>query len=163
MGSYYPFGLKHKGYNNVVTSTNPAQDYKYQGQELNESLGYDMYEFELRHYDASLGRFAIIDPYMQFASPYVAMGNNPVVSYDPDGGYCTDANGNAIACPDDAIYDEYRDNENKGISIPDEPVVINATNKTDDGDCEDCHKKVDDSFWFPKLNGAPMFNLSKIS
>ncbi|MFK5855152.1 MAG: DUF6443 domain-containing protein, partial [Bacteroidota bacterium] len=35
--NYYPFGLKHKGYNNVVNGT--EHPYKYNGKELNESLG----------------------------------------------------------------------------------------------------------------------------
>jgi RHS repeat-associated protein len=115
--NYYPFGLKHKGYNNAPLTNHP---YKYQGQELNESLDYNMYEFELRHYDAAIGRFVTTDPYEQFMSPYLAMGNNPVVSFDPDGGLCYDSNGNQITCPDDDIYDEYRDNEDSHITILDE-------------------------------------------
>ncbi|WP_268849232.1 hypothetical protein [Flavobacterium aestivum] len=35
---YYPFGLKHSGYNSVVTSTNPAQKVKFQGQERQDEL-----------------------------------------------------------------------------------------------------------------------------
>ncbi|MDZ4146693.1 MAG: RHS repeat-associated core domain-containing protein [Flavobacteriaceae bacterium] len=133
--NYYPFGLKHKGYNNVVTSTNPALKYKFQGQELEESLGLDMYEFELRHYDASIGRFVTTDPFEQFDSPYVAMGNNPIVSFDPDGGYCLDANGNQVACPDDAgdFYDEYKDSETNHITLLDEVEVTNSLFPTDDG------------------------------
>ena len=34
----YPFGLKHKGYNNVVTSTNPALKRKYGGMEFQDEL-----------------------------------------------------------------------------------------------------------------------------
>jgi hypothetical protein len=40
------------------------------------------------------------DPYGQFFSPYLGMGNNPISSIDPDGGFCFDANGNSIPCPD---------------------------------------------------------------
>jgi hypothetical protein len=57
-------------------------------------------------------------------SPYIAMGNNPITSFDPDGGQCYDANGNQIACPDDDIYDEYRDNPNNRIDIMPEVVVV---------------------------------------
>ena len=35
--------------------------------------------------DAALGRWFGTDPQDQFASPYVAMGNNPVMGIDPDG------------------------------------------------------------------------------
>lgn len=82
-----------------------------------------MYEFELRHYDAAIGRFVTADPYEQFSSPYLAMGNNPVVSFDPDGGYCYDSNGNQIACPDGDIYDDYRDNPDNRIDFMPEVVV----------------------------------------
>ncbi|MGX1931134.1 DUF6443 domain-containing protein [Flagellimonas sp. 2504JD4-2] len=123
--NYYPFGLKHKGYNDAVSElgNSVANRWKYQQQELNESLDYNMYEFELRHYDAAIGRFVTTDPYEQFDSPYLAMGNNPVVSFDPDGGYCYDANGNQIACPEDELYDDYRDNEENHINVLDEVVV----------------------------------------
>lgn len=36
--NYYPFGLKHKGYNSNVTSTNPALKRKYNGIELEDAL-----------------------------------------------------------------------------------------------------------------------------
>lgn len=36
-------------------------------------------------YDAALGRWFGVDPQNQFASPYLAMGNNPVMMVDPDG------------------------------------------------------------------------------
>ncbi|MGV6828178.1 MAG: hypothetical protein ACWA45_02125 [Flavobacteriales bacterium] len=57
---YYPFGLRHKGYNNVINGT--EHSYKYQEQELNESLGYNIYEFELRHYDPGIGRSVTLEP-----------------------------------------------------------------------------------------------------
>ncbi|MEM9680435.1 MAG: hypothetical protein AAF901_08935 [Bacteroidota bacterium] len=42
-----------------------------------------------------------MDPYRQFASPYIGMGNNPIKYTDPDGG-CVDADGNTIPCPNGA-------------------------------------------------------------
>jgi hypothetical protein len=33
-----------------------------------------------------IGRFTTIDPMRQFASPYVGMGNNPIIGIDPTGG-----------------------------------------------------------------------------
>jgi RHS repeat-associated protein len=38
-----------------------------------------------RMYDGATGRWLVPDPAAQFANPYLAMGNNPVVSMDPDG------------------------------------------------------------------------------
>jgi RHS repeat-associated protein len=58
---------------------------KYQGQEYEPALGLNMHEFEARHYDPQLGRWVVPDPANQYASPYMAMGNNGVIMYDPDG------------------------------------------------------------------------------
>ncbi len=84
--SYFLFGLKHKGYNNVVNGT--EHDWKYQGQELTEDLGYNMYEYKWRHYDASIGRFNVVDPLAEersWVSPYNFVQNNPINRIDPDG------------------------------------------------------------------------------
>ena len=89
-----------------------------------------MHEFELRHYDASIGRFVTTDPYEQFENPYLAMGNNPVVSYDPDGGYCKDANGNVIACPDGYIFNEYSDSEDNHTTIFDDVEIGGSSTST---------------------------------
>jgi RHS repeat-associated protein len=71
--------------------------YAYQGQfaEKDEETGWN--HFELREYDAVIGRFTRIDPARQFASPYVGMGNDPVSGVDPTGG-CVDSNGKVVPC-----------------------------------------------------------------
>ncbi len=60
--------------------------YAYQGQysEKDEETGWE--HFELREYDPVIGRWLIPDPYGQYWSPYMAMGNNPVNTVDPRGG-----------------------------------------------------------------------------
>ncbi|WP_250149327.1 RHS repeat-associated core domain-containing protein [Flagellimonas sp. 389] len=150
--NYYPFGMKHSGYNGNVSplGSSLAKKFKYQGQELNNSLGYNMYEFELRHYDPTIGRFVTTDPYEQFHSPYVAMGNNPIVSFDPDGGYCYDANGNQIACPTDAgdLYDDYVDSEENHITILDEAVVTEKSKET----------KANEAYWAEINKRAEILN-----
>jgi len=60
--NYYPFGLKHNGYNNYVTSTNSASKYKYQGQERQDELSLNWDSFKWRNYDYAIGRFMCIDP-----------------------------------------------------------------------------------------------------
>jgi len=62
--NYYPFGLKHKGYNEVVNSnrSEAAEKYKFQEQERNEELGLDWDSFKWRNYDYAIGRFMNIDP-----------------------------------------------------------------------------------------------------
>jgi hypothetical protein len=38
-------------------------------------------------YSSRIGRWLSVDPYAQYWSPYLAMGNNPVSRVDPDGGF----------------------------------------------------------------------------
>src|SRR5690606_20047985 len=45
--------------------------------------------FELREYDPVIGRWIATDPYGQYWSPYIGMGNNPVDGIDADGGFKT--------------------------------------------------------------------------
>ncbi len=60
--SYYPFGLKHKGYNNNANSITNKYKYGYQGQELQDELGLGWSSFKWRNADPALGRFMSIDP-----------------------------------------------------------------------------------------------------
>ncbi|MEQ6122702.1 RHS repeat-associated core domain-containing protein [Pseudotenacibaculum sp. MALMAid0570] len=90
MLDYYPLGLKHKGYNNVVSSNGNslAQKYGYNGKELNDELGLNWHDYSARNYDATLGRWMNIDPLaeqMRRHSPYNYAFNNPVYFIDPDG------------------------------------------------------------------------------
>ncbi|PQJ80317.1 RHS repeat-associated core domain-containing protein [Polaribacter porphyrae] len=92
MGSYYPFGLKHRGYNNVTSSNgnSVAQKFGYNGIELEESLGLNLHEMDFRQYDASIGRFTSIDPVTHHSmSTYTAFDNNPVYWADPSGADAT--------------------------------------------------------------------------
>lgn len=102
--SYYPFGLKMKGFNNVVT----GRDHKYGfgGKEEQDELGLDWIDITARNYDASLGGWMNIDPLaeqMRRHSPYNYAFDNPIKFYDPDGmkpAGCSDAEGNPMTCPD---------------------------------------------------------------
>ena len=68
--NYYPFGLQHKGYNNVVNGT--ENNYKtFQGQEIHKELGLNWIEFKYRNYDPTIGRFFNVDP---LAEDYVYNG-----------------------------------------------------------------------------------------
>ena len=87
---YYPFGLKHSGYNqteleysegleaigvhlvqsggNIIGS--PVQDqftvfnynYKYNGKEFQDELGLNVIAMDFRQYDPAIGRFSVMDP-----------------------------------------------------------------------------------------------------
>lgn len=85
---YYAFGGQLPGRNYVYENYR----YAYQGQEKSED-GTLWDQFELRNYNHDLGRWFAPDPYGQFSSPYIAMGNDPVSSIDPDGGQSFSVNG----------------------------------------------------------------------
>ena len=88
--NYYPFGLKHKGYNNVTSSNgnSVAQKFGYNGKEYQEDLGYNMHDFDMRHYDPAIARWSTVDPLaedMARFSPYNFAFGNPIYYIDPDG------------------------------------------------------------------------------
>jgi RHS repeat-associated protein len=92
---YYAYGLKiatlsSKKFSNTPLGDGGKNNYLYQGasSELDEDIGWN--DFALRNYDAQIGRWVQMDPYDQFASPYVGMGADPVNNTDPSGGIVID-------------------------------------------------------------------------
>ncbi|MDQ3534652.1 MAG: hypothetical protein M3421_03395, partial [Bacteroidota bacterium] len=77
---YYPYGLVAS---NWVRQGEKATKDLFQGKTYEELTQWS--DFHARQYDAALGRWLGVDPQNQFASPYLAMGNNPVMMVDPDG------------------------------------------------------------------------------
>lgn len=57
--------------------------YRYTGQEQDPTLGIDNYNARL--YDPALRRFYAADPAGQYPSPYIYVGNDPILRIDPDG------------------------------------------------------------------------------
>ncbi|QRA42058.1 RHS repeat domain-containing protein [Chryseobacterium cucumeris] len=79
--NYYPFGLKHEGYN--VLTGNPSYKYKYNSKELQET---GMYDYGARFYMPDIGRFGTVDPRSQYThEAYSYVWNNPVQFNDPTG------------------------------------------------------------------------------
>ncbi|WP_126651437.1 DUF6443 domain-containing protein [Chryseobacterium aureum] len=81
--NYYPFGLKHEGYN--VLAGNPAYKYNYNGKELQET---GMYDYGARFYMPDIGRWGTQDDLSELQlhySPYSYVFNNPVFFNDPTG------------------------------------------------------------------------------
>src|SRR5690606_23868849 len=83
--NYYPFGLKHQGYNEL-----PGDGYKYKflNKEYESSFGLNVTETDFRQYDAALGRFNVMDALSELApnyTPYRYGFNNPVFWQDATG------------------------------------------------------------------------------
>jgi RHS repeat-associated protein len=84
--NYYPFGLKHNGYNPITPT--PEYKYQYNGKELQDELGLNVYDYGARNYDPALGRWMNVDPFseeMTSHSPYNYVFNKPINATDPDG------------------------------------------------------------------------------
>ncbi|WP_418498944.1 RHS repeat domain-containing protein [Flagellimonas sp.] len=86
---YYPFGMLMPQRNSIDANN---YRYAYQGQEKDPETGKEA--FELRLWDGRIGRWLSPDPYGEFISPYLGMGNNPIFFTDLDGG-CTTCPKNA--------------------------------------------------------------------
>ncbi|MEK6153609.1 DUF6443 domain-containing protein [Flavobacteriaceae bacterium 3-367] len=89
--NYYPFGLKHKGYNDVQGA---ARDHKfeYNGKELNEELGLGWYDYGTRMYDPALARFMVVDIASEIMKQYTSYAysfNSPLMFEDKDGNFPT--------------------------------------------------------------------------
>jgi len=61
--------------------------YGYQGQYSERDKETEWNSFDLRQYDPVVGRWLSPDPYGQYNSPYLAMGNDWPMQVDPDGGW----------------------------------------------------------------------------
>ncbi len=92
---YYPFGMAMPNRNTVDAN---GYRYGYQGEFAETDKETGMPAFQLRLYDTRIGRWISPDPYGQYSSPYLAMGNRPNMLVDPDGG-CVDENGNPCVIP----------------------------------------------------------------
>jgi RHS repeat-associated protein len=102
---YYPFGLKHSNYNTDIARLTKSADgisvivrptersdyqYKYNGKELQDELGLNMYAMDARMYDPAIARWVVQDPVLHYnMSPYNAFDNNPVFWADPSGADAT--------------------------------------------------------------------------
>jgi len=83
---YYPFGLQQEG--DWYTTVAPENKYLYNGKELSEDFGIDLYAYGFRYYDPAIGRFTGVDPLAEKYTPFSTYNyavNNPVLYIDPDG------------------------------------------------------------------------------
>jgi RHS repeat-associated protein len=83
--AYYPYGLRIKGLSaKAFEKGNNGFGYQSDFSEEEEGAGWN--EFSLRMYDPQIGRWTGVDPYDEFASPYIGMGMSPINFVDEDGG-----------------------------------------------------------------------------
>jgi len=80
---YYPYGWVLPGRNG---NNGTAYRYGFQGEFAEKDAETGWNAFELRMYESRLGRWMATDPYDQYWSPYIGMGNNPINGVDPNGG-----------------------------------------------------------------------------
>jgi RHS repeat-associated protein len=83
ISNYYPYGLVMDG----REIDDEPYKYGYQGQFSEYDSLTKWNAFDLRMYDARIGRFTTTDPYKEFHSSYLGMGNRPHMTTDPTGGF----------------------------------------------------------------------------
>src|SRR5690606_2525387 len=106
--NYYPFGLKHQGYNELAGD---AHKYKVLNREYQRELGLNTIATDYRHYDAALGRFNNMDALSELApsqTPYRYGFNNPVYWTDPTGLFETYGAAKAFAMEEGIKEGTYR-------------------------------------------------------
>ncbi|MCF6297664.1 MAG: hypothetical protein L3J08_06725 [Flavobacteriaceae bacterium] len=122
----------------AMPGRNVVGDYRYdfQGQELDRETG--KHAFELRLYDSRINRWISPDPYGEFHSPYLSMGNNWINKIDPDGGQTEDiiyldSDGNEINRfvmdgPDIYLQETYSGGIQDGLNVGSFENVTNKLN-----------------------------------
>ncbi len=82
---YYPFGM---AFAEGTVTEQGKQPYKYNGKELDQMHGQNMYDYSARYMDPAIGRFTTVDPLAEeyySISPYAYVANNPINAIDPRG------------------------------------------------------------------------------
>jgi RHS repeat-associated protein len=90
---YYAYGLKIAGISSKAlpgklggSKVEANVAFGFQGSFSEENYDLVWNEFFLRNYDPQLGRWLSLDPYDEYSSGYIGMGNDPVNNVDEDGG-----------------------------------------------------------------------------
>jgi RHS repeat-associated protein len=129
--AYYPFGLLIRSATSSVSpyGNSAAKRWKFNGQELDESLGINLYEMELRRYDPTIARWTSIDPIVHHSmSTYTAFDNNPVFWADPSGADSWSYIGNGV----------YRNNQSNEETNDYQRAISETQAHFGETDCPDC-------------------------
>jgi len=87
---FYSFGLT---FNSYTRQNTVAQNFLYNGKELQNDLSLDWYDYVARMYMPEIGRWGMVDPLADVSkslTPYRYSYNNPIRFLDPNGLYETD-------------------------------------------------------------------------
>lgn len=82
---YYPFGT---AFTENTVDEQKKQPYKYNGKELDQMHGLNLYDYSARYYESAVGRFTSVEPMAEkyySISPYAYVANNPLKYIDPTG------------------------------------------------------------------------------
>jgi len=111
--------------------------YKYNGKELQDELGLNVYAYGWRDYDPSLGRWNVIDQLSEKyykISPYAYVANNPITTIDPDGRYLFGLFGSTSAERKEARAEKYAAKVGGSVVKGENgQVTVNVVNETKDG------------------------------
>nr|YP_009130509.1 hypothetical protein [Bryopsis plumosa]CEO91039.1 hypothetical protein [Bryopsis plumosa] len=72
-------------YGKPIIVQTPPIDYNFLFTDHEYDFESRFYNMEIRLYDPEIGRFLMTDPKAEFFSPYVYVGNNPLIATDPTG------------------------------------------------------------------------------
>ena len=83
MYEYRAFGEQLKRLDGIGDETGDMAKYSYGGKELDDRT--NLYYFNARYYDATIGRFINVDPVQDGSNWYIYCSNNPIRLIDPTG------------------------------------------------------------------------------
>ncbi|WP_299314625.1 DUF6443 domain-containing protein [uncultured Aquimarina sp.] len=137
--NYYPFGLQHKGYNDLIVS---EHKYGFGGKEEQDELDLGWIDVTARNYDPAIGRWMNVDLLADAKgqihnSPYAYGVNNPIVFTDPDGNCPPGVD--CLPAPIDSSLEGAGGSTNTSVSRDGNNINVNTsvtvgnTTKTDSG------------------------------
>jgi RHS repeat-associated protein len=159
--NYYPFGLKHQGYN--TDNLQPDYKYKYQGQERQDELSLNWDSFKWRNYDYAIGRFMSIDPLAEkyaYNSTYAFQQNKLGLGRELEGlelAYRdpTAAFGNYVVAKVNSVISSIQTTSEKGVQAVSSAISSLGINQVDGYTFSGSKTGVSGSTgFFPEAKGA---------
>ena len=95
-----------------TTAEQGLQPYKYNGKELDQMHGLNLYDYSARFYEPGIGRFSTMDPLAEkyySISPYAYCANNPIKYIDLKGDSLTHHGESALYERVDRVHNNYLD------------------------------------------------------